>query len=141
MTKHKNDGKCAHCQLIFDRYPGFYEPLREWFEFFQSEHPEGHVSCAGRGQIDQEALFEKNATRAHFGESAHNYNAAIDIFEMGGQDSKDIYEINWFYDVLAASLPDFVSWYGSIGSRFFEMPHIEVKNWKVLLEEGKLNLV
>lgn len=141
MSKHQNNGKCPQCAKIFDRYPGFHLALRFWFEDFQSKHPEAHISCAGRGEIDQEAALIKKASKAHWKESSHNWNAAIDLFEMAGEKIGDIYEVKWFFEVLFPNLPDWLKWYGAPGSKFKELPHVEVANWKALTENGLLKLV
>ena len=139
--RHTNNGKCARCALIMDRYDGFYQPLREWFESFQRIRPEAHISCAGRGQMDQEALFLRGASNARYGESAHNYNAAIDLFELQG-DLKKIYEPAWFEQVLKPHLPTmWLRWYGLPGAEFPELPHVEVRDWRVMRTKGALKLV
>lgn len=140
MSLHKNSGRCEQCAKIFNRYPGFHSGLRRWFEEFQAEHPEAHISCAGRGRFDQEAMVLKHASRAHYGKSSHNWNAAIDIFELQG-DVANIYERAWFDRVLAPEIPHWLNWYGSPGSVFFELPHIEVRAWRTLAQDGKLRLV
>lgn len=138
--RHEDNGKCPKCQQILDRYPGFYEPMRDWFEGFQSKHPEAHISCAGRGYEDQETLFQGRRSNAHYGESAHNWNAALDIWENQG-DRTIIYESLWFLDVLRPNLPAWIDWYGRVGAPFHEMPHVEPKNWKRLRDSGLLALV
>lgn len=131
MSHHKNDGDCQRCNEIFDRYPGFHQGLRNWFKQVQKNNPEAHISCAGRGKQDQEDLLRKKATRADWKESAHNWNCAIDIFEQSG-DTKNIYEWPWFVRVIEPVLTLDLVWYGKPGSSFFELPHVEVRNWKAL---------
>jgi hypothetical protein len=138
--KHENSGHCPKCQEILDRYSGFNEDLREWFEDFQEEYPEAHVSCAGRGRDEQEAAFKSGASRAHFGESAHNWNCAMDLFALIPQ-ANTIYPREWFNNILAPALPDWIEWYGSKGAEFFELPHIEVKGWRELRKQMKVHLV
>lgn len=138
--KHENNGKCAKCLSIIGKYPGFYEPLLNWFLLFQSNHPEGHISEAGRGAELQEVLFLRKASRAHYGQSAHNYNCALDIFENTGK-KDDIYEHEWFIDVLKPNLPSWIDWYGRPDASFRELPHIEVRNWKQLRDIGLVRLV
>lgn len=138
---HKNDGKCQQCQVIFNRYPGFHSGLRRWFEDFQADHPEAHISCAGRGKQDQEDCFRKKASRAHFGQSSHNVNAAIDIFsEVPG---KDIYDLDWYKKILAPEVPSWLAWYGApeFKDKFPEFPHVELRAWRNLLAKGQLTLV
>lgn len=138
--KHSNSGNCEMCQAILTRYP-MVPKLYEWFKHFQSIHPEAHVSCAGRGQLDQEACFMKKASRAHYGQSAHNYGAALDIFEMAGESPTNIYENKWFYGVVQPALDSSLVWYGAPGAKFYELPHIELANWRELVAQGRLKLV
>lgn len=140
IVKHENNGLCAKCAQIFDRYPGFYHGLRAWFENFQAVHPEGHISCAGRGEQDQEAAYLRRASKAHFPHSAHNWNAAIDVFVLKGQAS-NIYDVNWFRAVLGPVIPPYLNWYGKPGSAFYELPHIEILNWRDLARGGALKPV
>lgn len=138
--KHENNGRCLKCQQILNRYAGFETTLRAWFEDLQAKLPEAHISCAGRGKQDQEMLFQRRASKARFGESAHNYNAAIDIFENQGK-PLDIYEVKWFKQVLAPHIPPWVKWYGEPGSRFWELPHVELRDWRELSKQGILRLI
>lgn len=137
---HINNGACQKCIEIIDAYPGFDLDLRNWFMTFQKLHPEMHTSCAGRGKVDQEALFLRRATRAHWGQSSHNWNAALDLFVVD-QDYNSIYPVDWFNNTLGPSLPDWIKWYGRPGSAFFELPHIEKSNWDLLSKTGGLELV
>lgn len=138
--KHLSNGNCPKCDAILSQY-ATYAPLAEWFKSFQAKHPEAHISCAGRGRADQEAAFKSKASKAHYGQSSHNYGAALDIFEMGGDDVKDIYERKWYKVNLAADLPDWICWYGAPGASFPELPHVEVRKWKQLRDEKKIKLV
>lgn len=139
IPKHTNGAVCERCELILDRYPGFYGPLREWFYDLRKAHPEAHTSCAGRGRQDQEALFLRKATRAKYGESAHNWNAALDIFEYWG-DLRNIYEPQWFWQVLRPALTPDLTWLGNPGSSFHELPHVQWRNWYTM-KNGALKLV
>jgi hypothetical protein len=91
-----------------------------------------HCSCAGRGQQEQEELFLKKATRAHWKESAHNYNVAMDLFELrNGQYTLDH---QWFLKVVNPTLGDWQDWYGRPNAPFWELPHVEVKDWHLVKE-------
>jgi hypothetical protein len=140
IVKHLNSGSCPKCMMIMNRYSGTTLELRHWFESFQSRHPEAHVSCAARDEIEQEELFRRKASRAHFGQSAHNFGAALDIFEMSGNNN-DIYERYWFLDVLKPELPEWIIWYGEAGAEFPELPHIELRGWRDMVASGQLKLV
>ena len=125
---HLNDGKCQKCAEIFDKYPGFYKPLRDWFNSKQSQNPDFHINCAGRGHVEQESDYARGATRAHFGQSAHNYNCAIDCwFLIDGQYNLDESR----FKQIAIDLPGSIQWYGLPGAVFPERPHFELKNWSL----------
>jgi len=81
-NKHVNNGSCDKCEEIFDVYLGFYQPLKDWFLKTQAKVKDCHISQAGRGKADQEADFTAGKSKAHYGQSSHNYNAAVDIFQL-----------------------------------------------------------
>lgn len=150
MALHQNNGACGHCLEIVNRYPGFCAPLLQWFQALQAAHPEAHCSCAGRGQQDQEAAFLRRASRAHWGQSSHNYNAALDLFrELPGQNTVDeMFDRSWFAQVVdpAVALQNMsgglkLDWYGRPGAEFYELPHVEVGHWRALVQVGQLKLV
>ena len=138
--RHENSGNCDQCEKIFNRYAGFNGLLKAWFKGVQKRNPAMHISCAGRGELDQEAAVINKTSRAHWKESAHNYNCAIDLFELQG-DTTNIYEREFFEKVLKIELEDYLTWYGAKGSEYYELPHVELKMWKTLLKLGKLKLV
>jgi hypothetical protein len=138
--KHDNSGNCPRCQLIFETYPGFYPPLRAWFENFQKKHPEGHISCAGRGYDAQQALFYAKVTRDVYPASSHNWNCAIDLFCQLPQNG-DIYDRTWFYQVLAPEIPAYFTWYGRANARFPELPHLELGGWEAAASRKEIQTV
>jgi hypothetical protein len=144
MAKHINDGKCAKCAEIFDRYPSFHSGLRRWFEALQAKHKDAHISNAGRGKLEQEEFFKKKVSKAHYGQSAHNYGCAIDIFQLDGN-GQAAWPRGWFdavvgFGVNVARDPA-LKWYGQKGSPYFELPHVEVANWRDLKTLGTAELV
>ncbi len=126
--KHINNGNCPKCDEIFDRYAGFDAGLRSWFKALQACVKDAHVACAGRGAEEQETAFKKGTSRAHFGESAHSYNLAIDIFKLHATGAE--WPRSWFDAHIAPALTADLEWYGAKGAAFFELPHIQIKNWK-----------
>jgi hypothetical protein len=125
---------------IIKRFDGINPRLLNWFFIMQANHPEMHVSEAGRDQETQEEKFKQKASRAHWGQSAHNYNCAIDVFcILDG--SHDIYDEKWFHEVLAPEIPDYLEWYGAPGAEFYELPHLEIRGWKELVKKGFAVLV
>jgi hypothetical protein len=104
--------------------------LKKWFFSTQTTIANNfHISEAGRGRARQELLFSAGASDAHYGESAHNYNQAIDTFfiDKSGKLSYD----KLMYAKLG-TVPSTINWYGSPGSKFYERPHFEVKGWKTM---------
>lgn len=143
MSFHKTDpatGKCLGCQKIMDRYPGLHKELRIWFESFQFRHFEAHISDAGRGCQDQEAAFLRGSSKARWGQSAHNWNCALDIFVLN-HSSGSLYPLKWYQQVLANELPTWLEWYGRIGAPFYELPHVEVRGWRQMAKNLAINLV
>lgn len=138
VPKHLNTGSCEKCIALFDRYPGFHSGLRAWFQIFQVHTPDAHISCAGRGEREQTDYFKAGSSRAKYGESAHNYNAAIDVFRLTLQGLS--YDQAWFRTVLWDQVKFFnkadgefkLRWYGAPGSKYFELPHVEVEEWHTL---------
>lgn len=139
MSKHQNNGNCPKCKEIFEKFPNFNKELRSWFVLFQAKHPEAHISCAGRGYADQKAALAAKASRADFGQSAHNWNCAIDLFVM--LPGKDLYDREWFKKVLAPAVPYMLRWYGEPGCSFPELPHVEYREWRALKAQGLIALV
>lgn len=137
---HINNGNCAKCDDIFDKYTGFNIELRKWFKEFQAKHPEAHISCAGRGPKEQDELFHAGRTKATFGKSAHNWNAALDVFCVM-EHSDSIYDLHWFKSVLAPEIPEWISWYGRQGATFYELPHLELSQWNDLAHKGILKKI
>jgi hypothetical protein len=135
---HINNGDCPKCKEIFDKYPGFAMSLRSWFVMMQAKFQDLHISCAGRGHLEQEECFAKGASRARWGHSSHNLNAAIDMFFL--VDGKYNVERHR-YDMIASEIPDYVEWYGRPGASFPELPHYELKNWRELSAQGILKPV
>lgn len=135
--RHTNNaGTCPKCLQICNLFPGLNTELKRWFFEQQKIIPSFHVSEAGRGRNRQELLFSSGASNAHYEQSAHNYNCAIDTFFL--VDGKLSY-----HKLLYAKLkiPATLNWYGSPGSKFYERPHIEIRNWKDLKDQKLVTLV
>lgn len=136
--KHDNSGACGHCKEIMNKYPGLDEDLRQWFAETQRQFTNFHIAEAGRGREAQEDDFNHGRSRAHYGESAHNWNSAIDCFFI----VDGVYSLDEsLFKIVTANLPSFIEWYGSANAKFYERPHFEKKNWKELADQGLLWLV
>lgn len=136
---HQNVTECEKCEAIFNTFSGFDSDLQAWFKNFRARHPEFHVSCAGRGREDQEKMVAQKLSLAHYGESAHNWNCAIDIFI--DEPGLDLYDVEHFDEVLGPEIPLWLNWYGTKGHAFHELPHIEKSDWREMRAAGTLTLV
>ena len=135
---HLNDGNCQKCREIINKFPGFNQDLLNWFILMQGKFNNFHVSCAGRGEADQEHCFDTHVSDAHYGQSAHNYNLAMDTwFQIDGRYSLD----EDLYAQIEPEIPDFIEWFGKKDAVFYERPHFEIKNWKDLVQTGTVKLV
>lgn len=105
-----------------------------WFLDIQRKYPTAHISCAGRGKEDQEDALKRGASKAHWKQSSHNYNCAVDIFELEGDQA--LWDRDWFDLVVGSNLKPFIKWYGSPGAVFYELPHCERSDWKDRLKQG-----
>lgn len=139
MAKHENSGDCRHCDELFNKYPGFYDPLRKWFKTLQKTHPTAHISCAGRNEADQMACLNAGTSRAAWRRSAHNWNAAVDIF--GIVDGVALFVRDWYDKNLVGNIPLEFEWYGSPNSPFPELPHVQLRDWQAQAMDGDLKLV
>jgi hypothetical protein len=137
--RHTNGTQCEKCLEIFNLYPGAYSPLVGWFMGLQLIVNDAHISECGRGIEKQKLYYKTGASRAKYGQSAHNWNAAIDIFQLKG--GKAVYNRKWYEKQICARMEIWIKWYGEPGSKFPELPHFEVCNWRELAKSGELGLV
>ena len=147
--KHINNGSCDKCEELFNAFPNFCQPLKDWFLKTQAKVKDCHISQAGRGKVDQEADFTAGKSKAHYGQSSHNYNAAVDIFQLTA-DGKAAWPELWFRDKVGTAVysnncdPEkklTLNWYGAPHSPFRELPHIEWADWNSAAHHGDLPLV
>lgn len=135
---HLNNGSCSKCREIAFKYAGFDQDLWNWFQMIQAKFPDFHMAEAGRGHIEQELAFNRGASHAHWGESAHNYNAAFDGFWLvNGKYSLD----ERLFDLIQPEIPSFIIWYGAPSAPFRERPHYQKFNWRELASKKVLKLV
>lgn len=139
MPKHENILNCLKCNEILIRYNGLHVQMYKFVHDLKMTDKSAHVSCASRGRVDQEVYFQRGASKAHYGQSAHNFGAAVDLFKL--TEIGDLsYDKSWFNKIVctqvnlhnSASTNEPLNWYGAKGSKFFELPHVELLNWKKL---------
>jgi hypothetical protein len=82
----------------------------------------------------------KGVSHAQYGESAHNFNAALDLFQQQ-QDGKYLLNRQWFLKVVKPALESWMIWYGDRDAEFYELPHVQISTYRELVRQGKLKLV
>lgn len=106
------------------------------------------VSSAKRSRAEQEALYAigrtkpgKIVTNARFGESAHNFGLAVDVF-VRVKDARGGWKADWnpeLYKKLwaaaqAAGLDEAgLAWAGDWKGKFRELVHFELAGWRTLV--------
>lgn len=138
--KHLNNGSCEKCETIINAYPGFNSILYTWFKGFQRLKPEAHIAYAGRGKADQEQAYNTGHSKAHFGQSAHNYNMALDLFKLTLEGAS--WDAEWYKQAVAphVALNHALKWGGTFKS-IVDLPHVEIDGWEDLVKTGKAKLV
>jgi hypothetical protein len=134
MARHVNTGACPKCLEIISKYPGFDSSLADWFKSFQLVNRDSHISCAGRGKVEQEADFDKDVSDAHWTESPHNYNGALDFFRLT-QAGGAIFDRPWYLAVLAPAAKKAGFVWGGDWIHRKDYPHVEIVDFK---KNGKL---
>ena len=138
-TKHENVYNCLKCNEILIKFNGLHDHMYLFVNELKKLDCSAHISCASRGRVEQEVYFQRGASNARYGKSAHNYGAAVDIFRI---DEKGLlsYSEAWFNKTVGKLVKEWnkagvyepLDWYGAKGSEFYERPHVELDNWKKL---------
>lgn len=106
------------------------------------------IICTHRDRTEQEDAFKKGNSKAHFGQSAHNYNPsfAVDVYPypVPRIEKKGVIVINdnspeWDKMVCtfknAARKMGLEITCGADYKSLVDKPHIEIKNWKERVKE------
>lgn len=136
--KHANNGTCQACA---ETLKNVADHLREWFEGEQLANPNLHCSTGYRGEIEQNAAANRGASKAKFGQGAHNYKPAmaVDVYHRDDKGSAT-WPSDLFQD-LADRKPDDIEWGAdwndngrSDDETFIDKPHFQIKGWKKLVK-------
>lgn len=97
------------------------------------------ITCSYRSREEQEEAYRKGNSRAHFGQSAHNFlpARAVDIvpypipMKNGGWDnnSKEWDELAQLFLEIAKRKNIEITWGGTF-TKLVDKPHFELKNWR-----------
>lgn len=95
--------------------------------------PKFQVLESRRGRKDQEAAFARGNSKAHFGQSPHNYDPAIALdvvpLPLNWDDIKAFKQLGAFVVAKAKELGIPISWGGGWRS-FKDYPHYELDPWR-----------
>jgi hypothetical protein len=108
----------------------------------QLSDPEIHLSTFGRGAFDQRDCYKKGSSAAQFGESPHNYNAAVDVWFL--VNGVYVADEKLYKEKLSGKIPDHLQWpisYFRNGKVTIDWPHVQARDWKELVSKGILKLV
>ena len=96
--------------------------------------PKPFITCTTRGEASQKAALASGASKAKFGQSAHNFSPsfAFDIAfknEKGALDwTPKLFEM--FAKIVDSKYKIQIEWGGSW--KFYDAPHFEIRGWKSL---------
>lgn len=133
------DGPCPKCEEIFNKFPDKNMELYNWFNQLRLKVKTAHIAYAGRGKEEQNYFYEKKTSKAKWGESPHNYNLAIDIFELTQTGAR--FDVSWYQSSIIPEAIKAGFDCGGLWKSFKDWPHIEIKNWKQVVKDGKAKLV
>lgn len=102
------------------------------------------VLDAQRGRAAQEKAFALGNSRAHFGQSAHNFVPAVALdvvpYPLDWADTKAFQALAKIVLETAREQGADITWGGTF-TTIKDMPHYELGNWKSLVAAHKVRLV
>jgi peptidoglycan L-alanyl-D-glutamate endopeptidase CwlK len=93
------------------------------------KHRDCTILCGNRGKEEQELAFREGKSKAHYGESKHNYSpsCAVDVmpYPINWDDMNGLREFAGFVQGVAAHMNIQIQWGGNFKG-FFDGPHYEL---------------
>jgi peptidoglycan L-alanyl-D-glutamate endopeptidase CwlK len=125
---HLNSPTCPTCE---EKLSKVHPDLRRWVKVLRDTHPDAHVSCGYRGQVEQEQAYKDHVSNAHFGHSAHNVvpAMAVDLFRIT-QAQGASFDRNWYEAVVAPIARASGLVWGGDWKSIKDMPHVELPGFK-----------
>ena len=117
------------------RLAGAHTLLRQLFQACADDPacPPFQVLDSQRGRAAQEKAFKEGHSRAHFGESAHNWTPAVAIditpVPLDWNDFKAFQALGEFVEAKAKKMGIAVQW-GGRWVKLKDMPHFELTPWR-----------
>lgn len=111
--------------------------LAAWFhDYVKPQFPDAHISCAWRGQLDQDRAYLEGKSRLKFPKSKHNRisdgkpaSLALDLFRLL-PDGKAEFPPGFYFQIAEVVRENKVpiEWGGDWRAKgFTDMPHFEIK--------------
>lgn len=105
--------------------------LQEFAHDLEKIIPDLQISCTVRGKEEQELAFKNGNSKAHFGQSPHNFepSRAIDfVFITNGKSDWTAKRYKDLANYVRAKYPAIQA--GAFFKSFTDLPHYELKGWK-----------
>ena len=123
-----------------DLAPQFRDRFLAWLGACKAQGLDLLVTCTYRSKEEQDALYAqgrtkpgKKITNAQAGESPHNFSLALDFVPI--VDGKPMWNDEHPAWRTAGNLcPAYGLEWGGSWSRFRDMPHVQVPNWRGLIQ-------
>lgn len=114
--------------------------LQKLFNTVEAENPalKFQVNESRRGRTDQEIAFKKGNSKAHYGQSAHNYSPsiAVDVYPLPIQfkNLKPYKDLAAVVEATAKKLGIKIRWLGPVMGDY---PHYELHPWREWAKKSK----
>lgn len=110
------------------------------------KHFDCSIICSHRGRVSQESAFENGKSKAHFGQSPHNFppSLAVDVvpYPIDWQDVKRMVYFAGFVMATAQGMGIKITWGGDwdgdtnlSDNHFNDFPHFELTGWREMVKE------
>lgn len=130
--KHTNDPVCTRCNYFLQEAD---TDLAYFVHAVRAEHPDAHISCAWRGEADQNDAYARGASKLKWPKSKHNKldkngnpcAEAVDFFRLVS--GKALFQIGFYMTInhLLEELNAPILWGGDFKGKFKDYPHFELK--------------
>lgn len=108
-----------------------------------AKHADFYVLCGYRDEISQEMDFANGTTKAHFGQSPHNYqpSLAVDLgpSPLNWNDRGSFLELAKIVIAEAALLKIPITWGGSFQT-LKDLPHFEITPWRKMIDNPGMKI-
>jgi peptidoglycan L-alanyl-D-glutamate endopeptidase CwlK len=109
------------------------------------------IICGHRGEAEQERAFGLHTTKAHFGQSPHNYTPSLAVDccpnPVNWNDTKAFLAMGKHIIDVSKKLSIAITWGADwdgdgnlLNNHFTDMPHFELTGWRQMIKDQKATL-